>query len=92
VEGCFLKILSVAQTMQYKALGCLANIELERILKELVAAYFGVLSRHFPEGTEADHGKPRSGQSVSVSEIRRSHISNVRQKRYPVSQLPRSVS
>jgi hypothetical protein len=35
--------------------------ELERMWKEAVMAYFKVLSRHFPGGTEENHEKPRSG-------------------------------
>jgi hypothetical protein len=40
------------------------NNELEKMWKEVVMAYFKILSEHLPEGTEENHVKPQSGYLV----------------------------
>jgi hypothetical protein len=37
------------------------NNELKSIRKEVVMAYFMILSQHLPGGTDENHEKPRSG-------------------------------
>jgi hypothetical protein len=39
-------------------------------MKEIVVAYFGVISENSPGGTEKVHGKSQSGYSVAEPKIR----------------------
>jgi hypothetical protein len=57
----YLTTLSVAQTLWRRMI---KNNELQRMQKEVIVAYFKVLSRHLPGGTEENRRKHQSRQPV----------------------------